>query len=201
MKKLFPTLGMLVATVVFLGQSAYAETVMATKVIEVPGATTGQLIQKVCAWTGKYGRFYSVDEKSAVVVANAEIFYPSPRPIGRFKYTFLFKIRNTIQNNRDTVTFEDVMLKAPEYYMAESVGPATPYYGGEVNPVKSKKDIAAANKIFDYIAVNLEDYLHSKATTSCPMGRCPECGILQTSPKETNEHMKTHGGHESAPKQ
>ncbi len=201
MKKLVLTFAMLVATVAFLGASAYADSVMATKVMEVPGATTDQLIQKVCSWAGKYGRFYSIDEKSAVIVADAEIYYPSPRPIDRFKYTFLFKIKNTIQNNRDTVTFEDVMLKAPEYYMAESVGPATPYYGGEVNPVKSKKDIAAANKIFDYVAINLEDYLHGKASTACPMGRCPECGILQTSPKETNEHIKTHGGRESMPKQ
>jgi len=201
MKKLFLTLTMLMATVAFLGRSAYAETVILTKVIEVPGATTEQLIQKVCSWVGKYGRFYSIDEKSAVIVANVEIFYPSPRPIDRFKYTFLIKIKNTIQNDKDTVTFEEVMLKAPRYYMAESVGAATPYYGGEVTPVKSKRDIAAANKIFQYVAVNLEDYMHSKASTACPMGRCPECGILQTSPKEINEHVKTHGGHESVPEQ
>ena len=200
MKKLFLTLCMFVAIGALIGTSAHAENLTVKKVIEVPGATKGQIMQKVREWSANYAKFYSADAKSGIVVANGEIAYPSP-PIDRIQYRFLFKIKNTVQNNRDTVTFEDVMLQAPRSYMTESVGASTPYYGGEVNPVKSKKDIAAANKVLNYVAVNLEDYLHGKASTACPMGRCPECGILQTSPKETNEHIKTHGGHESMPKQ
>ncbi len=193
MKRLFLTLGMLVVTGVFVGTSAYAENLTVKKVIEVPGATKEQLFQKVLEWPERYGRFYSADENSGVIVTNGEIEYPSP-PIDRIQYSFLFKIKNSIQKNKVTVAFEDVMLKTHKSYVAESVA-GQPYIGGEVGPVQSKKDIAAANKILNYVATNLADYLHSKATTSCPMERCKECGLLCTSPEQMKEYMKLHGGH------
>lgn len=206
MKKLFLTLCMFVATVAFLAASTHAETVAVKKVIKVPGTTKEQIIQKVRTWSMRYARFYSADVKSGVIVANGEIAYPSP-PIDRIQYTFLFKMKNKIQNNEDTVTFEEVMLKAPVTYLPSNTGAGPTTIGGEAEPVKSRNDIAAANKILNYIAVNLEDYLHNKTVTTCPMERCPECGVLCISPKEMKEHMKTHEHmkghteHESAPKQ
>lgn len=189
---------MFVATGAFLAVSAHADTIAANKVIEVPGATKEQIIQKVRTWAGKYSRDYN--DKTGTITANGEIAYPSP-PIDRIQYTFLFKMKNKIQNNRDTVTFEEVMLKAPVSYLPADTGAGPTTIGGEIEPVKSKKDIAAANKILNYITVNLEDYLHNKAATACPMERCKECGLLCTSPEEMKEHMKSHTGHESAPKQ
>ena len=197
MKKLLLTLCIFIATGAFLAASANAETVTVQKVIEVPGATKEQLMQKVREWSERYAEFYSVDANS--VVANGEIAYPSP-PIDRVQYVFLFKSKNYVQNNKVTVTFEDVMLRTPRQYSGES-GDVLSYIGGEAEPVKSKKDIAAANKILNYTAVNLEDFLRKKTVTSSPLERCEECGLLLTSPAELKKHYeKFHKEHESMPK-
>ncbi len=201
MKKLLLILCMFAVTGAFLAASAHAATVAVTKVIEVPGANKEQIIQKVRDWSVRYAEFYSADVNSGIVVANGEIAYPSP-PIDRNEYTFLFKMKNTIQNKKDTVTFEDVMLKAPVTYLPADTGAGPTTMGGEAEPVKSKKDIAAANKILNYTAVNLEDYLHNKTVTTCPLERCRDCGLLLTSPAELKEHyLKFHERHESMPKQ
>ncbi len=186
MKKLLLTLGVLVA---FLGASAYAETFAVTKVVEVPGATKAQVFQKVRTWSERFSKYYNADEKSGVIVTYAEIAYPSP-PVDRIQYTFVFKIKNTVQNNKDTLVFQDVMLKAPRVYSPD-VTSGLPFYGGEVNPAKSKKDIAAENKVLNYVATNLTDYLHAKASTTCPMERNAQCGVLFSSPEEMQKHMKT----------
>lgn len=200
MKKLFLTLCIFIATGAFLAASANAETIAVKKVIEVPGATKEQLMQKVREWSESYAEFYSADAKSGIVAVNGEIAYPSP-PIDRIQYVFLFKSKNYVQNNKVTVTFEDVMLRTPRQYSGES-GEAMSYIGGEAVPVKSNKDIAAANKILSYAAVNLEDFLHKKTVTSSPLVRCEECGLLLTSPAELKEHYeKFHKGHESMPKE
>ena len=60
MKKLFLTLGMLITTIALYGVMAQAETVAVTKVIEVPGATEKQVMDKVSAWTGSYGQAYDL---------------------------------------------------------------------------------------------------------------------------------------------
>jgi hypothetical protein len=195
MKKLFLTLCMLIATGAFLAAPAHAESVAVKKVVEVPGATKEQIIQKVRTWAGRYAR--DCDVKTGTITANGEIAYPSP-PIDRIQYTFLFKMTNNIQNNKDTVTFEEVTLKAPVSYLPSDTGAGPTTIGGEIEPVKSKKDIEAANKVLNYIAVNLEDYLHNKTETTCPLERCKDCGVLSTSPDTMKEHVKGHG---TAPKQ
>lgn len=198
MKKVFLAFGMLIATAAFLGISAQAaQTVAVKKVIEVPGASSGQVFDKARSWGETYGNVSSADPKSGVLVSSGEIAYPSP-PVDRIQYTILFKAKSSVQNNKDTVTFEDVMLKAPISYTTESVGASTPYTGGEITEVKSGKDIAAANKALDYVATNIGDYLLGKTETTCPLVKCPECPALATSPEEIKEHMKTH---EHAPKQ
>lgn len=190
MKKLFMTLCMLVAAVAFFGASVNAETVAVKKVIQVPGATKEQLFQKVRTWSERYGQSYSTDAKSGVIMVNGEIAYPSP-PIDRIQYAFPFKMKNNIQNNIVTVTFDDVMLKAPKSYLPESVGAATPFIGGEVGPVKSKKDVTVVTNSLNLIATNLESFLLNKTGTATLM-RCPDCGVLCTSPEQMKEHMKVH---------
>lgn len=192
MKKVFLTFGMFIVTAAFLGMTAQAaQTVAVKKVIEVPGASGGQVFDKARGWSETYGSISSADPKAGVIVSNGEIAYPSP-PIDRIQYTILFKMKNSVQNNKDTVTFEDVMLKAPKSYITESVGASTDYTGGEITEVKSGKDVAAANKALDYVANNLGDYLLDKTATASPLVKCPVCPTLTTSPGELKEHMKTH---------
>jgi len=201
MKRSVLIFGMLLVIGAFLGNTVRAaEPVLMKKVIEVPNATKEKIFEKVRTWSETYVQSYSSDLKSGVVVANGEISYPAPT-IDRIQYTILFKMKNTIQNNKDTVAFEDVMLKAPRSYLTESVGAAPPFIGGEVAPIKSKKDIAAANNVLNYVANNLGDNLMNKSASACPIEKCRECGLLATSPAEMKEHMKGHGGHQSAPKE
>lgn len=104
-------------------------------------------------------------------------------------------------NNKVAVAFEEVMLKAPKSYLTESVGASPPFIGGEVVPVKSKKDVAAANNVLNYVANNLGDNLMNKTETASYIEKCRECGLLTTSPAEMKEHMKGHGGETTAPKE
>ncbi len=198
MKKLYLALGMIIGAISFLGMPALAaETVTVKRVIEVPGATQKQVFDRARTWSETYGSISSVDPNTGVIVANGEITYPSP-PVDRIQYTVLFKVKNSIEKNKSTVTFEDVKLKAPRSYTAESTGAGTPYTGGEITEVKSAKDIAAANKALSYVADNLGDSLLGKTQSACPLAKCPECPTLATSPEEMKEHMKTH---EHAPKE
>ena len=201
MKRLLLIFGVLVAAGGFLGINARAaETDTLQRVIEVPGATKEKIFDKVRTWSETYAQSISSDPKTGVIVANGEIAYPSPT-IDRIQYTILFKMKNTIQDNKDVVAFEDVKLKAPESYLAESVGASKPYIGGEVVAVKSKKDLTAANNILSYVANNLGDNLLNKTDTACPIEKCRECGLLTTTPAEMKEHMKGHSGEKTSPKE
>lgn len=200
MKKLLMTLGMLLATTALSGMIAQAETVTVTKVISVPGANKEQVLEKVQTWAGKYSRSYSGDAKSGIVMTSGEITYPSPS-VDRIQYTIFFEMKNKIQGNKNTVTFEKVMLKSPSQFLSDS----NETIAGQASPIKSKKDIAAANKALAHVADNLEAYLLAKSDAACPLMKCPDCGLLGTSPEEMKEHMKGHEqmkghpGHEPAP--
>lgn len=200
MKKMIMTLGMFLATIALFGVTAQAETVAVKKVIAVPDATSSQVMEKVKTWAEKYGRSYNVDAKTGIVAASGEITYPSPS-VDRIQYTILFEMKNKIQGNKDTVTFEKVMLKSPTTYLPETMESIA----GQASPVKSKKDIAAANKVLANIADNLEAFLLGKSAEACPLEKCPECAVLSpTSEKmqehmKTHEHMKGHPEHETAP--
>ena len=198
MRKLFLALGMFIGTLIFMGRPVQAaETVTVKKVIDVPGATQEQVFEKARKWSETYGSVSSADPKAGVVVATGEITYPSP-PVDRVQYTILYKVKNSVENNKSTVTFEDVRLQAPKSYIAESVGATRDYTGGETTEVKSGKDIAAANKALNHVADNLGDYLLGNTQTTSPLLKCPVCPTLTTSPEEMKEHMKTH---EHGPKQ
>jgi len=201
MKRLLLIFGVLVAAGGFLGINARAaETDMLQRVIEVPGATKEKIFDKVRTWSETYAQSISSDPKSGVIVAKGEISYPSPT-VDRVQYTILFKMKNTIQNNKVAVAFEDVMLKAPKSYLAESVGVSQPFIGGEVVPVKSKKDKMAADNILNYVTDNLGDTLLNKTESASTLERCKECGLLTTTPAEMKEHMKGHSGQKPAPKE
>ena len=190
MKKLFLFAGMFIATIGLYGVTAQAETFAVTKVIEVPGATDKQVMDKVSAWAGSYAQTSQVDARTGIVTVKGEITYPSP-PVDRIQYTVAFEMKNTIQGNRDTVTFENVMLKSPTNYLAES-GEKIP---GQTSPVKAERDkVAAANRL-TYVTDNLETYLLGKSDADRTLVKCPDCGVLSPSSEEMKEHMKTHPEH------
>jgi len=191
MKRLISTLGMFIASFAFLAITAHAETVAINKTIEVPGATKEQVLNKVREWSSRYAQGYNVDSKAGIIVANGEITYPDP-PVDRIQFTIVYNMKNTIEGNKDTVTFEGVMLKSPAEYVpaSTSMGPAT--IGGELKPLKAKRDIVAANNVLTYTADNLKDYLLGKTGTVGPLMRCPECGVTSPTGPTMKEHMKGH---------
>lgn len=199
MKKLMLSLGMLVTTIAF-GVTAQAATFPVTRVIEVPGATKAEVMDKVSAWAGNYAKTSKVDAKTGVVTAKGEISYPSP-PVDRIQYTIAFEMKNTVQGNKNTVTFDNVTLKSPANYLSET-GEMIP---GSAGPIKSERDKAAAASRLTYVTDNLEAFLQGKSAESCPLVKCTECAVLCPTSNEMKEHMKTHeqmkghSGHEMAP--
>jgi len=199
MKKIM-TFGMLVASVVLYGMTAQAATFPVTRVIEVPGATKAEVMDKVSTWAGSYAQTSKVDATTGVVTAKGEISYPSP-PVDRIQYTIAFEMKNTVQGNKNTVTFDNVMLKSPANYLADS----GEVVAGTAGPIKSERDKAAAASRLTYVADNLEAFLQGKSAESCPLVKCPECAVLCPTSEEMKEHMKTHeqmkghSGHEMAP--
>jgi hypothetical protein len=194
MKKLMLILGVFIATVFLFGVTAQAETFTVTKVIEVPGASETQVMDKVNAWAGSYAQDSQFDAKTGIITIKGESTYPSP-PLDRIQYTVAFDMKNTIQGNKNTVTFENVMLKSPTTYLPDS-SEAIP---GEISPVTAGSDRLAAASRLTYVTDNLEAYLLGKSTESCPLVKCPDCSVLSPSSEEMKEHMKGHLGHESAP--
>lgn len=196
MKKLIPMLGVFFAiSALMAGTVLAAQAVRVEKVVEVPGASQQDVYQRALSWSEKYGTVVSSDPNSGIIVTKSQITYPSPT-VDRIQYTLMYNMRNRIAGNTSTVTFEDVMLKAPRYYTAESAGPGTPFTstGGEITPVKSKKDVEAANKALNYVATNYADSVTGKTGTASPLLKCPECSTLAPSPEELKEHEKIHGG-------
>lgn len=186
MKKLMLSFGMLITTIAF-GMAAQAGTFPVTKVIEVPGATKDQIVDKVSAWAGSYAQDSKVDARTGVVTSKGMIVYPAP-PVDRIQYVIAFDMKNTVTDNKNTVTFDNVVLKSPTTYSAET-GEA---FAGSTMPVKSEKDVAAATSRLTYVADNLEAYLLGKGAGSCPLTKCPECAVLCPTSDEMKEHMKTH---------
>lgn len=186
MKKLMLSFGMLITAIAF-GVTAQAGTFPVTRVIEVPDATKDQIVDKVSAWAGSYAQTSQVDAKTGVVTAKGMIIYPSP-PVDRIQYAIAFEMKNTVKGNKNTVTFDKVMLKSPNTYLPDTGDEVA----GSTSPIKSKKDMEAATKRLTYVADNLEAYLLGKSAESCPLAKCPECAVLCPTSDEMKEHMKTH---------
>jgi hypothetical protein len=193
MKKLFLILGMFITTIALYGVTAQAGTFGVTKVIEVPGATDKQVMDKVSAWAGSYAQASQVDARTGIVTVKGEITYPSP-PVDRVLYTIAFEMKNTVQGDKDIVTFDKVMLKSPKEYLEYG-----PPIAGQTSKLESDKDIAAATSRLTYVTDNLETYLLGKSDAACPLVKCPECSVLCPTSEEMMEHMKTHPEHGTAP--
>jgi hypothetical protein len=194
MKKLMLILGMFITTVVLYGVTAQAETFAVTKVIEVPGASETQVMDKVNAWAGSYAQASQFDAKTGIITIRGESTYPSP-PLDRIQYTVAFDMKNTIQGNKDTVTFENVMLKSPTTYLPDS----SEEIPGQASPVTADRDRSAAASRLTYVTDNLEAYLLGKSDAASPLVKCQECGVLSPSSDEMKEHMKVHPGHGTVP--
>jgi hypothetical protein len=184
------------------------KTVASSKVIVLPGATKEQLFNKVRDWSKRYTISSREEPSSGLIVSKGEITYPSPT-INRIQYTFLFTMKNVIQGNRDTVTFEKVLLKSPTSYIQET----NEKIASTTDPITSDSDRVAAQKVLTRITDNLEAYLLAKSDEGCSLSKCPECSTLSSSPTEMKEHMKVHDhmkgpehmmngqdGHEHTPK-
>jgi len=187
MTRLFTTLGMLITTIALYGMTALAGTFPVTKVIEVPGATKDQIMDKVSAWASNYAQASKVDAKTGVVTAKGMVVYPSP-PVDRIQYVIAFEMKNSVKGNKNTVTFDKVMLKSPTTYNTDTGEEVA----GSTSPVKTKKDVAAVTGRLAYVADNLEAYLLGKGTKASPLMKCPACPVMGTSPEEMKEHEKTH---------
>jgi hypothetical protein len=194
MKRLILILGMFITTIALYGVTAQAETFAAAKVIEVPGATEKQVMEKVNTWAGSYAQASRVDAKTGIITIKGESTYPSP-PLDRIQYTIAFELKNTIQGNKDTVTFENVMLKSPTTYLPDS----SEEIPGQATPVIADRDRSAVTSRLTYVTENLEAYLLGKSTESCPLVKCPDCSVVSPSSEEMKEHMKVHPEHGTAP--
>ncbi len=187
MKKILLILGMLITTIALYGMSAEASTFVVTKVIDVPGATKQQIMDKVSAWAKSYEQTAKVDAESGVITANGEIAYPSP-PVDRIQYTIRYVMKNTVKGNTDTVTFEQVMLKSPTRYALESGEKIL----GNTKTLETDKDKAAATSRLTHVAENLKAYLLGTSMEAYPLVKCPQCPVLSPNSEELKEHMKTH---------
>jgi hypothetical protein len=206
MRKMILILAAIIITAGCYAGSAVADVAPFSKVIEVPGANKELLMTKVRSWAKKYASSYVVDTKSGLILASGEMTYSSP-PIDRIQYTISYEMRNSIEGNRDTVTFEKVMLKSPEMYFSSDTGGPSTFTPPKLEPLQSKKDIAAAQKVMNHVTGNLEAFLLNKSDAVCPLMKCQECVVLCPSSEELKEHMKSHEhmkghpGHETSPKQ
>jgi len=195
MMKLISALGVFLATIALTGITSHAAFSAVDKVISVPGADQAQLSEKVKSWAGMYGRSNNVDDKTGMVVVSGEISYPSP-PADRIQYTILFEMKNKIEGNKDTVTFDKVMLKSPVRYVSSD---ANERMESKTSAIENGKDTAAADKALSRITGNLEAYLLGKSDTASTLFKCADCAVLSPTEGELKEHMKIHSGGESPP--
>jgi len=171
------------------------KTFAASKSIVVAGATKEQVYNKVLDWSKRYADSSREEPGSGLIVSKGEITYPSPT-IDRIQYTFVFIVKNTIEGNKDTVTFEKVLLKSPTIYNSDN-GQET---AGTTAPITSVRDRIAAQKVLTRLTDNLEAYLLAKSDTACALTKCPECATLGSSAGDMQEHLKVHT-HGNAPQQ
>lgn len=128
------------------------------RVLEVPGMTGSQVFDKSYSWVVKYMNLQSANPSTGAIVARGEVAYPSPPP-DRVEYTIVFRMKNQAADNRDVVTFDNVMLKAPRQYSLEATRMSPSFTGGEETSMTSPGDAAVADAVFNILADNLKQYL------------------------------------------
>jgi len=158
-----------------------------TSVIEVPGMAKERIFNKTGEWVAKYLQFANADVTSGIILARGEVCYPS-RDKNRAQHTIVFTMKNIIRDNRNEVTFMDIMLKSPGQYISEAFT-VQEYKDYENIPVVSERDIEATRNALRYIVDNLADYLKG---TARPLTEFPACGAIITSPEGTTDYLKHH---------
>src|SRR6266508_4191854 len=81
-----------------------------TSVIDVPGMAKERLYDKTGEWVAKYLQSINADVKAGIILASGEVCYPS-RNKNRVQKTIVFTMKIFILDNREEVTFTDIMLK------------------------------------------------------------------------------------------
>jgi hypothetical protein len=143
-----------------LGRAAEDRFTSYSRTIEVPGMSKSQIFAKTNEWVVRYANFDSADKENGVILGHGEVAYPSP-PVDRIEYTFTFKMRDNIQDNRETVTFDPIMIRSAKSYYNKAPYSGKEYSGGEESVITGKKDALVAKGLADYLTDNLEGYLKS----------------------------------------
>ncbi|HKZ16091.1 MAG TPA: DUF4468 domain-containing protein [Geobacteraceae bacterium] len=194
MKRLFLLLFLLVAGCAGIQKVPQEQTMTITKVVQVPGMTKDEIFNKTNEWVTENLQAVSADIKSGIILAEGEVDYPAP-DADRVDYTFVFTMKNEIREDKNYVTFGNIMLKFPTPYISEAYT-VQKYTGGEEIRVTSERDRQAAEKALEHIAGNLSKYLKGTAE---PLVRCATCGAIFTSPECLTEHLKHHPQHRTVP--
>lgn len=150
--------------------------VIVSKVVVVPGANKEQIFDKVCDWSRRYTRSSCVDKSTGTIVSAGEISYPSST-IDRIQYTFLFTVKNSVQGNRNTVSFEKILMQSPTVYDSENNAEIP----GKTCQITSERDRTAAKKALTYLTDKLESYLLTGSDEGHVIIRCPSCEIVSSS--------------------
>ena len=176
MKKLFLLFLLFVAGCAGVGKLPQKQMLSITSVIDVPGMAKERIFNRTGEWVAKYLQPANVDVKAGIILARGEVCYPS-RDKNRAQHTIVFTIKTIIRDNRNEVTFKDIMLKLPRQYISEAYT-VQEYKDFENIPVVSERDIEATKNALRYIVDNLADYLKG---TAGPLTGCPAYGAIITS--------------------
>jgi len=171
MKKLFLLFLLIVASCAGVGKLPQKPVLAIMNVINVPGMAKERIFNKSVEWAATYLQTENVDAKSGVILAKGEVCYPS-RNKDRGQHTIVFTMKNIIRDNRNEVTFTDLMLKVPAQYISEAYT-VQEYKDYKYIPVVSERDIEATRVVLQYIVNNLADYLKGSAG---PLTGFPSCG-------------------------
>jgi hypothetical protein len=161
MNKLFLFFLMLLAGCAGLQKAPQEQAMSISKIIEVPGASKEQMFKNTKGWVSMFVQLKNADSAAGIILAKGEVAYPSP-PIDRIEYTFVFTMKNEIRDNKDMVTFDQIMLRSPIGYLPVDTGAGEKYIPATESVPVSKKDVEAAKYAIGYIADNLESYLQTQ---------------------------------------
>lgn len=161
MKKLFLFFLMLLAGCAGMQKAPQEQAMSISKVIVVPGASKEQMFKNTKGWVSMFVQLKNADSDAGIILAKGEVSYPSP-PVDRIEYTFVFTMKNEIRDNRDTVTFDQIMLRSPKEYLPVDTGAGEKSIPATESVPVSKKDVEAAQNAIGYIADNLESYLQTQ---------------------------------------
>jgi hypothetical protein len=161
MRKLFLFFLLLLTGCAGMQAAPQEQTMSISKIIVVPGASEEQIYNNTKGWVNMFVQLKNADSNTGIILAKGEVAYPSP-PIDRIEYTFVFTMKNEIRDNKDTVTFEKIMLRSPKQYLPLDTGAGEKYIPSTESTPTAKRDVEAAQNAIGYIADNLQSYLQTR---------------------------------------